>query len=465
VKAVAELPTPDDQVITAHQRWLSAAEVAEAANVSLATINRWTHRGSLPGHRINGPGRPWRYSESAVGVARELANTIPEWRRNGPPPSPFRDALKAALARSAMTLAAAAAAAGVGENTVLGWSAGRHIPFRDDLERLSRVVGEPRLVDLIESRHRFIRLVCRNPKCGRTRDARPGEVRQSEKHRAPGSITVDWQKGEGQDTCVRCTNSQQLKRMQHNLAKREGKQALRDHANKHLGSWRTKNPDKQRKLQQAATAAAAAAPKSPVAIARQRLAQFSLEPAGEFGLCALCHKLVFVWDEMARGRYARGSQIIGKFHRTCFSKWTKGPEYREYKRARRSAQRSGRRRSPMPMPPRPSTRMTAPTELAKAYATTIQYFRQRVGSNSALRDDSGELLDIKGLADALDVPRSAIYKRKQRFLDLLPGEEVATGQVKKWREVLFTLEAAYGESTTRVILESDRQTGDTLHKS
>ena len=445
------------------ERWYSTTELAEMSGASPITITQWAREGVLPGRRVRGRARPWRFPEAAVEIAKERAKKIPDWHRVRENPSPFRAALNEALARSGMTLVEAARRSSITPNTVHNWATGRSIPFRDDLQCLAETVGEPNLVDLIESRHRRIRLRCRD--CGRPRDVEPSEVRLAEKIRAEGNITVDWQRGEGQDRCLSCTSRTRFTRMHHNRIKREGRGVLREQANNNLGTWRKKNPDKQKKLQQAATAAAAATPRSPLAIARQRLGQFSLKPAGIFGLCALCHKLLFVWDADARAKLAQGKRNVAKFHAACFAKWQKTPEYRAWKLACARAKRVGRRLPLMTMPHRPSSRMPAPAELAQAYATTVRYFRQHVGSKAALRDGDGELLDIDKLAETLHISRQAIYKRKKRFLDLLPDEATATGQVKRWREVFLMLEAEDRAATASATPGPDHQTGDTLHRT
>jgi hypothetical protein len=371
-----------------------------------------------------------RFPEAAIEIARERARAIPAWHRTGATPSPFREALNGALIRAGLTLDEAAALADLSPRTVESWSYGYHTPFRDDLQRFAQTVGTPELVDLIESRHRRIHLTCRQ--CGRPRDAEPGEVRQYLKSRAPGRVTVDWDKGEGQDICRTCDRRSRFTTMHHNLAKRHGRKALRDRAKKHLGAWRKDNPDKQLKLQQAATAAAAATPKSPAAMARQRLGQFSIEPAGVFGLCALCHKLLFVWDADVRAKLAReGRHNVGRFHGACYARWQKTAENRA---------------EPLPDPLKGRT--TSEQWLATAYTATLMYFRQLVGSKQAFRDEDGQLRKIawlstpEGRAHApVALSRKGLYKVVKQFLAYLPDEAVATGLVKSWREVFLMLGA------------------------
>ncbi len=432
------------RVETGSPPYLSAAQLAKQAGVTSRTIRSWSHRELLPGHQVGTRG-DWRYPESAIEVARGLASRVPQWKRQRPPEnsSSLRDALTTALHRSGLTLKAAATASGLSVSTIHKWLAGRMRPTRDALERLAEVVSEPALTKLTtmsdrqrtRSAHQSIRMVC---KCGAVRTVKPGWARKAEKDRGPllaqrarRHVKVDWDKGEAEYTCRTCATREMGSEYRQDMKRRHGRKGLRVLADPLL-AWRQANPDNFR------AACEAGKPHQRRQLtahdkARISLGRLILEPKGSISLCAFCHHLLFM------PAWRVGEHHIGKFHGPCLAKWQRTKPYKEWLADCIRARREGKPVPPMPMPERPADRMVTSAELATAYTTTVRYFWQCEGNKRAERDADNQVMSVTWLANELDIPRSALYKRVQRFLDLLPHESIASGTVKTWCAVFLTL--------------------------
>jgi predicted DNA-binding transcriptional regulator AlpA len=413
--------------IASEAQWLSVSETAKRLGSSSVTIHQRVKDGQLRARTI-GSGQQNHHLQIDVASIEAYEHARSRER------TPFQHAVKTALARSGLTVLEAAARTGIRDRTVHGWMSGQKVPFRDNLERFTEVTGEPNLVNLIESQPRTIRLTCRE--CGAVKEQRTGKVRASER-RSPTRITVDWEKGEGTYVCARCTSSGNAKKMIARVVKRKGHKGLLEGA-KHLAAWREKHPEEL--TRNALHASASRQPKQldERGEARYGLAMLHLKPEGTMALCASCRRLLFTEAAHARVQRSRGGIEIGKFHAPCDREWRRSETYRAWASSRETASRSGYT-APRPMPPPPSSRPVTEASLLESYQTTLRFFwcLERVGR--VARDGDGHVLSVAQLAKRLHIDRTTLYRRVENFLALLPDETLATGRVKRWREIFLTL--------------------------
>jgi transcriptional regulator with XRE-family HTH domain len=425
---------------------VTTKEAASLLNITPAYLRDLHQAGKLiPTERGRGSGRSYLYRRTDIDA---LSATLGYRRpvlvalRDTPASQDrvdFREALKQALERSGLTLQEAARASDLSEGTIVSWAAGHSRPFRANLERLSQVLSEPRLTELIEPSHLtsplLITLRCRE--CGAVRRATGSSVRAYEAERNPARFSVDWAKREAEQICHRCTNSARLKEIQKRIVKREGRKGLQK-LGRHLVKWGKDNPEERRKHMADAAAARRRGPTS----LRARLSTMTLKPAGTFRLCAGCHHLLFLSTAGFLERKQRRIQNAGMFHRPCLIKWRRSPEYRHWSSAWQIAKKTGDPIPPIPLPPRGQRRPVTAEALAEGYETTLRYLWLREGLRRADRDEAGELRPISWLLSDLGLTRQGLHQRIDRFLALLPDEDNAHGLVKACREILVPLHAA-----------------------
>lgn len=354
-------------------------------------------------------------------------------------PAAFKAAVLRALERTGLTLRGAAKESGNSLTTVYSWFNGKGMPFRDNLGRFAEVLGDPGLVYLIESQHRWLRMTCRV--CGDVREEKPGLVRAYEKKRDSDRIEVDWNSGGVDYICGKHAGKYKASKRDQPIMKRRGRQALRDRA-KPLAAWRETNPETHAEQSRANVAKAREALLllDGADLARVRLGKLTLKPEGTFSLCAYCHRLIFTTATETRQRQARGAQeVVRKFHVACLKTWRRSEACRAWRLACGKALRSGASIPPMPMPPPSDEGVISGKKLAEYYLTTVRYFRQLHRSSWAVFGEDGQPRSIGWLARDLGKSRKTVYLRVERFVSLLPDGATATGRVKEWRDIFLPL--------------------------
>jgi hypothetical protein len=426
---------------------LLAADAAELLGISCYTLGEYRRRGKITATgRAPGRGQNYLYLRTDLEAFKE------QWRQSMLPidmqakieagergPDFLRAGLNAALARSGLTLVAAAEASGIPTPTIYSWLLGNKHPYRDSLERLAAAVGAPELVNFIDSRHRRIQVTCRE--CETVRKRLPSEVRSHTLIVSPERLIVDWDRGTAVHTCRRCANRENVATINQKIIKRKGRKGLRDNA-RGLLAWQKNNPEQHRRHARAAQAIQVQRGWSERQRLHHRLSHFHLDLNGTLALCSVCHRLLYEPRSQARIAEAQGSQIFGKFHGPCLHKWRKSPACRAWASAAVEARRAGRPVAPFPLPLRPQRRPVDAKALTDGYETTLRYFWLREGSSRADRDDAGELRSITWLLSDLGLTRQGLHQRVDRFLSLLPNERAATGIVRNWCEVLSSLHSA-----------------------
>jgi transcriptional regulator with XRE-family HTH domain len=435
-------PEPSE---TLSERLLSTSETAVILGVLPKTVNQWALRGFLTGQQFGGR-RAWLFPESSV---RALVGKKPD-RRRSPADTVsvrverlhrFTKALNQALERSGLTLRATARAAGLPRGTIQSWLSGRKTPYRENLTRLAEIVGEPALLDLIETRHRTIKLVCRD--CGNERDEQPGRVRIFEKERDSDRFSVDWKQGTATHVCHSCWGREMQKAEIDKVIKREGHEGLRKRANGLVRFQEQLTPKELHDRAVVASAAAAATahlrrPTTDLEMARNRLYRLAVKVKGTISLCPICQLIVYTPDANSRWRREHGRRITGNFHVACLAQWTEG---RAWVVACKKAHQEGRPPPSPPALPRKANHPVSDVWLADAYMTVVRYFRQHERIRRRKDGRVPRSITITALARELGIATRTLHQRVDRFLSYLPDESAAVGVVKIWREVFLTLEA------------------------
>src|SRR5262249_2332011 len=162
--------------------------------------------------------------------------------------------------------------------------------------------NEPTLLHLIEVRHRRIRVTCRT--CPVVRYEKPGVVRQFERDRDPERFRVDWEKGEAEGVCLRCSTRENVKTRDQNAQRRGGYKAL-SHSADGLLTWMANHPEEHTK---AARQGRRKEPHQPTErdTLLKRLGLLTVDPKGRFSLCRICHRLIFTAENAVARKQADG---------------------------------------------------------------------------------------------------------------------------------------------------------------
>lgn len=342
-----------------------------------------------------------------------------------------RQALREALEQSGLSISAAARACGVDRGTLSAWLTGRYLPFRDRLERLAAVLNAPDLLTVVEHRHHRIVLTCRQ--CGGENAVMTHYAVARSRTAEPGRVSIDLQTGHGQYVCMHCSSRTNGRAFFEKLRKRKGQRGVVEMSQSANEALSRKNPEARSQALVRARQGVGKVQRTTRQIARKRLGLLRLDVGGTFGICRSCGRLMFSPTTAQRG--ASG----GSFHGACLWIWRGSQQMRDWQGQCRRAEARGEPSPSMPLPQRPADRMPSAEDLRAAYVTTVRYFWQREGSRRADRDDLGRPRSAAWLANDLAISRDALYKRVERFLELLPSAGVGGRHERMWRDILLTL--------------------------